>query len=141
MIRRPPRSTLFPYTTLFRSLFVDERQFAGAHTLVSLASFNVGVALGEAVALLLALVALGVLFTRVLGASLGVVVLSAVLGHMGWHWMIDGMHRLGHTLSPGLSTSCAPGRWRVLMGLLVGGGARFLPTPCGGGPHPPPLPG
>src|SRR2546425_12241521 len=24
MIRRPPRSTLFPYTTLFRSMFVDE---------------------------------------------------------------------------------------------------------------------
>src|SRR5256885_8884561 len=23
MIRRPPRSTLFPYTTLFRSLYVD----------------------------------------------------------------------------------------------------------------------
>src|SRR5258708_18440657 len=27
MIRRPPRSTLFPYTTLFRSRF-DERQVA-----------------------------------------------------------------------------------------------------------------
>src|SRR2546429_5479564 len=25
MIRRPPRSTLFPYTTLFRSLFVRQR--------------------------------------------------------------------------------------------------------------------
>src|SRR5256884_4152787 len=25
MIRRPPRSTLFPYTTLFRSQFVRER--------------------------------------------------------------------------------------------------------------------
>src|SRR3712207_8735989 len=24
MIRRPPRSTLFPYTTLFRSLFAEE---------------------------------------------------------------------------------------------------------------------
>src|SRR5258708_14380521 len=24
MIRRPPRSTLFPYTTLFRSAFLDE---------------------------------------------------------------------------------------------------------------------
>src|SRR5438105_8625591 len=24
MIRRPPRSTLFPYTTLFRSLFIGE---------------------------------------------------------------------------------------------------------------------
>src|SRR3989441_7669235 len=28
MIRRPPRSTLFPYTTLFRSLFeIDPRPF------------------------------------------------------------------------------------------------------------------
>src|SRR5438034_7367179 len=35
MIRRPPRSTLFPYTTLFRSLFpsrrVDNRGRAGWH--------------------------------------------------------------------------------------------------------------
>src|SRR5258708_28582714 len=28
MIRRPPRSTLFPYTTLFRSLFKRQRTFA-----------------------------------------------------------------------------------------------------------------
>src|SRR3712207_7075550 len=27
MIRRPPRSTLFPYTTLFRSVFVDAIDF------------------------------------------------------------------------------------------------------------------
>src|SRR5260221_10761957 len=26
MIRRPPRSTLFPYTTLFRSLWVSDNQ-------------------------------------------------------------------------------------------------------------------
>src|SRR5256885_4893416 len=26
MIRRPPRSTLFPYTTLFRSAVVEQRQ-------------------------------------------------------------------------------------------------------------------
>src|SRR2546430_11216506 len=25
MIRRPPRSTLFPYTTLFRSLWIDKK--------------------------------------------------------------------------------------------------------------------
>src|SRR2546427_6186875 len=30
MIRRPPRSTLFPYTTLFRSVGVREGQPAGA---------------------------------------------------------------------------------------------------------------
>src|SRR2546425_9534181 len=28
MIRRPPRSTLFPYTTLFRSVFIN-RKFGG----------------------------------------------------------------------------------------------------------------
>src|SRR2546427_5722457 len=26
MIRRPPRSTLFPYTTLFRSQYLDDRR-------------------------------------------------------------------------------------------------------------------
>src|SRR3712207_7288505 len=30
MIRRPPRSTLFPYTTLFRSV-VDDRDAVGEH--------------------------------------------------------------------------------------------------------------
>src|SRR5262245_64924948 len=29
MIRRPPRSTLFPYTTLFRSLLVDGAEALG----------------------------------------------------------------------------------------------------------------
>src|SRR2546422_5054713 len=29
MIRRPPRSTLFPYTTLFRSLLADPAQALG----------------------------------------------------------------------------------------------------------------
>src|SRR5256885_16650094 len=31
MIRRPPRSTLFPYTTLFRSLLEHLVHFVGAH--------------------------------------------------------------------------------------------------------------
>src|SRR5258708_36446590 len=30
MIRRPPRSTLFPYTTLFRSVEVDDTWVGGA---------------------------------------------------------------------------------------------------------------
>src|SRR3712207_7546298 len=31
MIRRPPRSTLFPYTTLFRSLVADRGLVASGH--------------------------------------------------------------------------------------------------------------
>src|SRR2546430_10120222 len=35
MIRRPPRSTLFPYTTLFRSLYGVLGEFATAEELVA----------------------------------------------------------------------------------------------------------
>src|SRR2546425_7478901 len=46
MIRRPPRSTLFPYTTLFRSLVAREHQ-GGAEGLADVASHNDG-EIGEA---------------------------------------------------------------------------------------------
>src|SRR5260370_25498471 len=35
MIRRPPRSTLFPYTTLFRSPFVISRELASKPPVVA----------------------------------------------------------------------------------------------------------
>src|SRR3989454_12828509 len=44
MIRRPPRSTLFPYTTLFRSLvfaFVQARQISGPVRRLALATRQV----------------------------------------------------------------------------------------------------
>src|SRR2546430_12563369 len=34
MIRRPPRSTLFPYTTLFRSVLIDARESAALRALI-----------------------------------------------------------------------------------------------------------
>src|SRR2546430_12439808 len=41
MIRRPPRSTLFPYTTLFRSLLVHGRR-AGGPAVVALYDLATG---------------------------------------------------------------------------------------------------
>src|SRR3712207_8006984 len=38
MIRRPPRSTLFPYTTLFRSFFVFLKQFKDALVMILIAA-------------------------------------------------------------------------------------------------------
>src|SRR5687768_17760917 len=35
MIRRPPSSTLFPYTTLFRSLLIDKPEGYTSHDLVA----------------------------------------------------------------------------------------------------------
>src|SRR5258708_23411372 len=48
MIRRPPRSTLFPYTTLFRSLF--RRLHGAAQRLVEVhGAFAIFVALGHGI--------------------------------------------------------------------------------------------
>src|SRR5258707_8458392 len=41
MIRRPPRSTLFPYTTLFRSLQTSERIELAAYMIAVLADEHV----------------------------------------------------------------------------------------------------
>src|SRR2546422_2884575 len=48
MIRRPPRSTLFPYTTLFRSLELDH---AGAEYRAGERGLRVSVGKGQEVAL------------------------------------------------------------------------------------------
>src|SRR5258705_13943309 len=47
MIRRPPRSTLFPYTTLFRSLFVVARQVAATRAVGAVVPRLVLLALGD----------------------------------------------------------------------------------------------
>ena len=122
-------------------LLADVLQFAGAHRVVSVVSFNVGVALGEVVMLALGLAALRLLFARVLGPALGVVVLSAVLGHMGWHWMVDGGHELMHQLGhAGLSTALLVITPWLFPALLVGGLAYFLPSRFDGVPIPSLLP-
>lgn len=122
-------------------LLADALQFPGAHSLVAVVSFNVGGALGEVVSLALVLVALRLLFALVLGPALGVVVLSAVLGHMGWHWMVDGGHELVHELGhAGLSFALAVVAPWLLPALLVGAIGYFLPNGFGGTPIPTLLP-
>jgi len=110
-------------------------QFAGGHPLPSLISFNTGLALGEIAALLIVFIALRLLFRSVLGPMLGVVVLSAVLGHVAWHWMTDGnqalAHDLGHAVSEGWAPA-APILWWMLPAVIVGALGLLLPRAFGG---------
>src|SRR2546430_13376167 len=48
MIRRPPRSTLFPYTTLFRSDYVSFQKWWKAGFLASLANLTIWSTIGFA---------------------------------------------------------------------------------------------
>jgi hypothetical protein len=116
-------------------LLADALQFPGTHRLVSVAAYDLGMALGEAASLLLAFAALRLLFARVLGPALGVVVLSAVLGHLGWHWMVDGGHELAHQIEhAGLHAGLAAVAPWLAPVLLIGGAAAFLPGEFGGAP-------
>jgi HupE / UreJ protein len=67
----------------------ENLQFAGTHLLVSLFSFNVGIEIGQIAVLAVLLPALALLRRYVLKERVGVIVLSALVAHTGWHWMID----------------------------------------------------
>jgi hypothetical protein len=64
-------------------------QFAGSHLLTSLLSFNIGVELGQVLVLVIAIPALQLLFRYGVAERMGSIVLSALVAHTGWHWMID----------------------------------------------------
>jgi hypothetical protein len=64
-------------------------QFAGSHLLTSLLSFNVGVELGQLLVLCLFVPALNLLFRHVMPERMGIIVVSAIVAHQAWHWMVD----------------------------------------------------
>ena len=64
-------------------------QFAGSHLLASLLSFNIGVELGQLLVLALMIPALDLLFRYVVAERMGTIILSAIVAHTAWHWMID----------------------------------------------------
>ncbi len=73
----------------------ESLQFAGAHLVASLLAFNVGVEMGQVLVLLLILPPLTLLFRRAASERVGTIVLSAVVAHAAWHWMVDRGAALG----------------------------------------------
>jgi uncharacterized membrane-anchored protein YitT (DUF2179 family) len=64
-------------------------QFAGSHLLTSLVSFNLGVEVGQVLVLAVAIPLLNLLFRYVVAERMGTIILSALVAHTAWHWMID----------------------------------------------------
>ena len=67
----------------------DTLQLAGSHLVPSLLSFNVGVEIGQVVVLLLLIPSLELLFRFGVAERTGTIVLSAIAGHTGWHWILE----------------------------------------------------
>jgi hypothetical protein len=75
-------------------------QFAGSHLMTSLLSFNVGVELGQLLVLAGLVPALALFFRSGVPERTGTIVLSAIVAHTAWHWMIDRWDRLRQFPAP-----------------------------------------
>jgi hypothetical protein len=69
-------------------------QFAGSHLLTSLVSFNLGVELGQLLVLAVCIPLLNLLFRYVVAERMGTLILSALVAHTAWHWLVDRWGRL-----------------------------------------------
>jgi hypothetical protein len=93
-------------------------QFAGSHLVTSLLAFNVGVELGQLLVLLLLIPSLNLLYKHINEKTL-TIILSLVVGHTAWHWMLERGERLAKFPLPALDAASAAAGIRWLMALLV----------------------
>jgi hypothetical protein len=105
----------------------ENLQFAGTHLLVSLFSFNVGIEIGQFLVLAVMLPALALVRKYALTGRVGIVILSALVAHTGWHWMIDRGDVLWKTDWPRFDAQALTTLARWVAGLLlVGAAVRLL---------------
>ncbi len=67
----------------------DTLQFAGSHPVAALLAYNIGLEFGTLIILAIAVPALNMLFTQVVPERAGIIVSSLLIGHVGWHWMME----------------------------------------------------
>ena len=79
----------------FSFLFSETLQFAGGHLFSSLLAFNIGVELGQLFILVLVIPILNLLFKYFVEERIGTILLSALLAHSAWHWMLERGTTLG----------------------------------------------
>jgi hypothetical protein len=73
----------------FADILSERLQFAGSNLLAALLSFNVGIEIGQIAVLCVFVPALALLLRGPMSGRMGIIVLSAVVAHTAWHWMID----------------------------------------------------
>jgi hypothetical protein len=100
----------------------QDLQFAGTHLLVALFAFNVGIEIGQILVLAVMLPLLALVQRYVLPGRVGAIILSALVAHIGWHWMTERWEALATAPWPSLDAANAIVLLLWLAGLFVGGG-------------------
>jgi hypothetical protein len=93
-------------------------QFAGQHLLTSLLAFNIGVELGQLCVLAVTIPLLALLFRYVVAERMGIIILSALVVHTAWHWMVERAEVLSkYKLAWTTEGSAVALRWTVVIAL------------------------
>ena len=101
-------------------------QFAGEHLVTSLLAFNIGVEIGQIAVLLALIPALALLFKYVMPEKIGIIILSALVVHTGWHWMLERYDLLAKFPVPKIDAALLASAMRGLMAMLALAGVVML---------------
>jgi len=106
----------------FADTLSEQLQFAGSNLLISLLSFNIGIEIGQLAVLCAFVPALALLFRGAMSGRMGIIVVSAIVAHTAWHWMLDRADILWKTPWPqptgaGLMTLA---QWITALALTIG---------------------
>jgi HupE/UreJ protein len=97
----------------------ESLQFAGNHLLTALFGFNVGVEIGQIAVLLILIPALDLIFRYAVAEWLGVIIMSALITHVAWHWMIERGEQLAKFPFPKIDAAFLASAMRGLMAMLI----------------------
>jgi HupE / UreJ protein len=110
----------------FAKLLAERLQFAGAHSQIALWFFAVGVDLGTLLAFALTFVGLALILRGARAGPIGIVVLSALVAHASWHWMIDRLRLLWQIPWPTVTMAGFYHLAQWIFALLLAAGAYTL---------------
>ncbi len=97
----------------------ESLQFAGDHLLTALFGFNAGVEIGQIAVLLVLIPALDLIFRYAVAEWLGVIIMSTLIAHVAWHWMIERGEQLAKFPFPKIDAAFLASAMRGLMAMLI----------------------
>jgi hypothetical protein len=110
----------------FAKLLTERLQFAGAHAQVALWFYALGIDLGALLVFAPAFVGLALILRGARAGRIGIIVLSAIVAHASWHWMIDRVVVLWQMPWPSMTAAALHRLPQWIFVLLLAGGAYTL---------------
>ncbi|HTE15118.1 MAG TPA: HupE/UreJ family protein [Burkholderiales bacterium] len=104
----------------------ESLQFAGDHLMTSLLAFNLGVEIGQLTVLIILLPILAFLFKHAWVERIGIIILSALVAHTGWHWMLERGEQLLKFPFPNIDAAFVASLMRGLIAVIVLGALVWL---------------